>query len=364
MWSPVAGLVLLVLTTACRSQPSLESDTVQVRRIGADPCPACFPAAPFNAHVQEQFHEELLVRPLQSGHLLVGVQLRGGHKRAWASIRVQPPVTGAWALLAQVHFHFMHTAPAQRHHLTFPKAISQLSSAVDFRELELTFTHGRWVGGGEAGAAHGTLCLPLPAGAALCASQHGCCGLCWVGVAEVHVGATVTDAVTHPVTQGRRAGALLAAALPEVGAAATARQTHGRGEWRASVSCPAADPQWLWFHSMPSSFMGDDPQLTHAAMLPSAPPPPPHPTSPTPPGPPPSPLHPPPGDAGRLPAWAARRRPGKALGQPESCAVRPDLRLPELPGTPRDDSPAGKAGGRRGRGQGAAQLAAGVVHPG
>ncbi|XP_065874968.1 GPI transamidase component GPI16 [Euphorbia lathyris] len=66
---------------------------------------------------EEEFHEELLLRPLPDRKVLA-------------------------------HFHFQSTAPPSisngRHHHLFPKAISQLVQKFHVMEMELSFTQGRW----------------------------------------------------------------------------------------------------------------------------------------------------------------------------------------------------------------------------
>ncbi|GAV70711.1 Gpi16 domain-containing protein/PUB domain-containing protein, partial [Cephalotus follicularis] len=66
---------------------------------------------------QEEFTEELLLRPLPDHKLLT-------------------------------HFHFQSKAPPSisngRHHHLFPKAIAQLSQKFHLKEMELSFTQGRW----------------------------------------------------------------------------------------------------------------------------------------------------------------------------------------------------------------------------
>ncbi|KDP26371.1 hypothetical protein JCGZ_17529 [Jatropha curcas] len=66
---------------------------------------------------EEEFYEELLLRPLPDRKLLA-------------------------------HFHFESTAPPSnsngRHHHLFPKAISQLVQKFQIKEMELSFTQGRW----------------------------------------------------------------------------------------------------------------------------------------------------------------------------------------------------------------------------
>ncbi|OMO86865.1 GPI transamidase component PIG-T [Corchorus capsularis] len=66
---------------------------------------------------QEQFSEELLLKPLPDRKVLA-------------------------------HFHFQSSAPPSaangRHHHLFPKAISQLIQKFQVKEMELSFTHGRW----------------------------------------------------------------------------------------------------------------------------------------------------------------------------------------------------------------------------
>ncbi|OAY32794.1 GPI transamidase component PIG-T isoform X1 [Manihot esculenta] len=66
---------------------------------------------------REEFYEELLLRPLPDRKVLA-------------------------------HFHFQSTAPPSnsngRHHHLFPKAISQLVQKFQIKEMELSFTQGRW----------------------------------------------------------------------------------------------------------------------------------------------------------------------------------------------------------------------------
>lgn len=66
---------------------------------------------------QEEFTEELLLKPLPDRKVLA-------------------------------HFHFQNTAPTSstngRHHHLFPKAISQLVQKFQVKEMELSFTQGRW----------------------------------------------------------------------------------------------------------------------------------------------------------------------------------------------------------------------------
>nr|KJB10182.1 hypothetical protein B456_001G188000 [Gossypium raimondii] len=66
---------------------------------------------------QEEFYEELLLKPLPDRKLLT-------------------------------HFHFQSSAPPStsngRHHHLFPKAISQLVLKFQVKEMELSFTQGRW----------------------------------------------------------------------------------------------------------------------------------------------------------------------------------------------------------------------------
>ncbi|CAD7700239.1 unnamed protein product [Ostreobium quekettii] len=62
---------------------------------------------------RERFEEELLIKPLPDGHVLL-------------------------------HFHFTHWTPAKKHHQLFPRAADQLSQALDFEEAEVSFTRGRW----------------------------------------------------------------------------------------------------------------------------------------------------------------------------------------------------------------------------
>lgn len=46
--------------------------------------------------------------------------------------------------LPQLHFHFNQRAPLQRHHVIFPKAISQLAASLEFEQSHLHLTRGRW----------------------------------------------------------------------------------------------------------------------------------------------------------------------------------------------------------------------------
>lgn len=64
---------------------------------------------------KEEFHEELLLKPLPDRKILS-------------------------------HFHFRHTLPdvTNSHHSLFPKAVFQLVKKFRVRELELSFTQGRW----------------------------------------------------------------------------------------------------------------------------------------------------------------------------------------------------------------------------
>lgn len=64
---------------------------------------------------KEEFYEELLLKPLSDRKILS-------------------------------HFHFRHTLPdvATSHHSLFPKAVFQLVQKFRVRELELSFTQGRW----------------------------------------------------------------------------------------------------------------------------------------------------------------------------------------------------------------------------
>ncbi|KAK1355993.1 GPI transamidase component PIG-T [Heracleum sosnowskyi] len=64
---------------------------------------------------KEEFHEELLLKPLSDRKILS-------------------------------HFHFRHTLPdvTHSHHSLFPKAVFQLVQKFRVRELELSFTQGRW----------------------------------------------------------------------------------------------------------------------------------------------------------------------------------------------------------------------------
>lgn len=66
---------------------------------------------------EEEFIEELLLKPLPDRKVLA-------------------------------HFHFQNTAPASssngRHHHLFPKSISQLVKKFQVKEMELSFTQGRW----------------------------------------------------------------------------------------------------------------------------------------------------------------------------------------------------------------------------
>ncbi|KAI0523010.1 hypothetical protein KFK09_005400 [Dendrobium nobile] len=67
--------------------------------------------------LEEEFTEELLLKPLPDRKVLA-------------------------------HFHFQSSAPPSiangRHHRLFPKAIAQLARKFQIRELELSFTQGRW----------------------------------------------------------------------------------------------------------------------------------------------------------------------------------------------------------------------------
>ncbi|MCO5578511.1 hypothetical protein L7F22_032354 [Adiantum nelumboides] len=66
---------------------------------------------------EEEFSEELLLRPLSDGKVLA-------------------------------HFHFAHQLPPTirygHHHVLFPKAIFQLVQKFRIQEMELSFTQGRW----------------------------------------------------------------------------------------------------------------------------------------------------------------------------------------------------------------------------
>ncbi|XP_050208192.1 uncharacterized protein LOC126657530 [Mercurialis annua] len=80
------------------------------------PAPTVLGSAGINQQ-EEEFHEELLLRPLPDRKVLA-------------------------------HFHFQTTAPPSssngRHHHLFPKAIAQLVQKFRIKEMELSFTQGRW----------------------------------------------------------------------------------------------------------------------------------------------------------------------------------------------------------------------------
>ncbi|GMH32251.1 hypothetical protein BSKO_00085 [Bryopsis sp. KO-2023] len=64
-------------------------------------------------HAKESFSEEVVVRPLPDGRVLA-------------------------------HFHFEQSAGGGKHHQSFPRAVDQLTNALDFVEIDVAFTRGRW----------------------------------------------------------------------------------------------------------------------------------------------------------------------------------------------------------------------------
>ena len=125
----VRGSAAAALTTFCLTiaavlalslLPAPSSAAAAKGAAAAAPPP---PPPPGAAGEQERFTEELLLRPLPSGHLL--------------------------AL-----FHFESSAPGARaHHARFPRAAAQLlAAAPSARRVELSLAAGRWRAG-EWGAA-------------------------------------------------------------------------------------------------------------------------------------------------------------------------------------------------------------------
>ncbi|KAK3222862.1 hypothetical protein Dsin_009887 [Dipteronia sinensis] len=80
-------------------------------------CQVLYSTIAFGSVFEEEFSEELLLKPLPDRIVLA-------------------------------HFYFQSTAPPSnsfvRHHQLFPKPISQLVKKFRVKEMELSFTQGRW----------------------------------------------------------------------------------------------------------------------------------------------------------------------------------------------------------------------------
>lgn len=98
--------------------------------------------------LNERFSEELLLKPLPDGSVLVGlVNQLCVHLASTGSVAtgVHSSNISEGAVCMQAKFHFEASAISSRFHSVFPTALDTLVSLTGVREFHVSLTQGRWV---------------------------------------------------------------------------------------------------------------------------------------------------------------------------------------------------------------------------